>query len=236
MSASPLEVFDAALSAPRGRLALALADGAQQPLPLARWHGRATAADLLVLEQARGPVLDVGCGPGRHLEALAARGVPALGLDISATAVRLARRRGVRAVRGSVWGVLPGPRTWGTVLLLDGTLGLDGRPRALLRRASGLLAPGGCVLVEVDAGGAPGPVRLVGADGPSAPFEWAAVGWGDLDALAASAGYAVGWRRRCGERGFARLEAAAAGRSASSTRSPTTAAARRISPAGSPPR
>ena len=214
MTASPLEVFDAALSAPRGRLALAHADGARQPLPLARWQGRATASDLLVLEQARGPVLDVGCGPGRHLEALASRGIPALGLDISSTAVRLARGRGARAVRGSIWSLLPGPGTWGTVLLLDGTLGLDGRPVALLRRARRLLAPGGRVLVEVDAGGAPGPVRLVGADGPSAPFEWAAVSWGELDALAARAGFAVPWRRRCGERGFARLEAAPAGRGA----------------------
>jgi hypothetical protein len=62
------------------------------------------------------------------------------------------------------------------------------------------------VLVELGAGGAPGPVRLVGADGPSAPFAWAAVGWDELDALAASAGFTVPWRGRCGKRGFARLE------------------------------
>jgi SAM-dependent methyltransferase len=210
MTASPLEVFDAALSAPRGRLALAHADGARQPLPLSRWQGRATPADLLVLAQARGPVLDVGCGPGRHLEALASRGVPALGLDISPTAVRLARDRGVRAVRGSIWSLLPGPRTWGTVLLLDGTLGLDGRPAALLRRARRLLAPGGRVLVEAAAAGARGPVRLVAPGARSAPFHWAAVGWDELDALAAAAGFAVSWRARSGGRGFARLEPTAA--------------------------
>jgi SAM-dependent methyltransferase len=206
MSATPLEVFDAALSAPRGHLALALADGGQQPLPLARWHGRATAADLAVLALAEGPVLDVGCGPGRHLEALAARGVPALGLDISATAVRLARARGARAVRGSIWTVRPGPRRWRTVLLLDGTIGLDGRPAALLRRVRDLLAPGGSVLVEVAAAGGPGPVRLVGPRGASTAFAWAAVDWCQLDRLAAACGFTVGWRGRFGGRGFARLE------------------------------
>jgi SAM-dependent methyltransferase len=206
MSASPLEVFDAALSAPRARLALALADGEHQPLPLARWHGRATPADLAVLALAEGPVLDVGCGPGRHLEALAARGVPALGVDISATAVRLARGRGVQAVRGSIWTVRPGPRTWRTVLLLDGTIGLDGRPAALLRRIADLLAPNGSVLVEVAAAGGPGPVRLVGPRGASTPFAWAAVGWPQLDRLAAVCGFAVAWRGCFGGRGFARLE------------------------------
>jgi SAM-dependent methyltransferase len=208
MSASPLEVFDGALRAPRSRLALALADGAVEPLPLARWHGPATAVELEVLRQAEGPVLDVGCGPGRHLEALAARGVPALGLDISDTAVRLARRRGARAVRGSIWSTAPAPRSWRTVLLLDGTVGLDGRPAALLRRARELLAPGGRVLVEAAAAARrPGPVRLVGAAGASSPFAWAAVGWDDLDALAAAAQLRVGWRLRHAGRGFARLDA-----------------------------
>jgi SAM-dependent methyltransferase len=207
MTATPLEVFDAALAAPRSRLALARADGGHQPLPLARWHGPATAADLAVLALAEGPVLDVGCGPGRHLEALAARGVPSLGLDISATAVRLARRRGARAVRGSIWTLQPGPRRWRTVLLLDGTIGLDGRPAALLRRVGALLAPGGSVLLEVAAAGGPGPVRLIGPRGPSTAFAWAAVGWEQLDRLAASAGFAVGWRGCFGGRGFARLEA-----------------------------
>jgi SAM-dependent methyltransferase len=205
MSASPLEVFDAALSAPRARLALVLADGAHQPLPLARWHGRATAADLAVLALAEGPVLDVGCGPGRHLEALAARGVPALGLDISAIAVRLARERGVRAVRGSIWTMRPGPGSWRTVLLLDGTIGLDGRPAALLRRVHGLLAPGGSLLVEVAAAGGQGPVRLIGPRGASRAFAWAAVGWQQLDRLAAAGGFAVGWRGCLDGRGFARL-------------------------------
>ena len=46
MSTSPLAVFEAALRAPRGGLALALADGGVEPLPLGRWHGRATPLEL----------------------------------------------------------------------------------------------------------------------------------------------------------------------------------------------
>jgi SAM-dependent methyltransferase len=202
---TPLEVFEHALRVPGATLALAGAGGEVEPLPVARWRGRAGGVELTVLEQARGPVLDVGCGPGRHLEALAARGVTALGIDISATAVRLARRRGGRARRASIWDELPGG--WGTVLLLDGTIGLDGRPAALLRRAQRLLAPGGRVLVEVaDGVRRRGDVRLVGPAGTSAPFAWAGVGWPELDGLAAAGGLRATWRLRAGERGFAALE------------------------------
>ena len=68
-------------------------------LPLARWLGPAGAVDERVLERARGPVLDVGCGPGRHVHALARRGVLALGVDVSPVAVRLARARGAPCSR-----------------------------------------------------------------------------------------------------------------------------------------
>jgi SAM-dependent methyltransferase len=42
-------------------------------------------------------VLDVGCGPGRHIEAFARRGIDVVGLDISLPFLRLAPRRRVRA-------------------------------------------------------------------------------------------------------------------------------------------
>ena len=49
-------------------------DGTTLPLGLERWLGPADATDQELLDRVRGPVLDVGCGPGRHLHALAARG------------------------------------------------------------------------------------------------------------------------------------------------------------------
>jgi len=48
---------------------------------------------------ARGRVLDVGCGPGRHALYLQRMGHDVLGIDTSPLAVKVARARGVRRVR-----------------------------------------------------------------------------------------------------------------------------------------
>lgn len=148
----PLDVFAHGLA--RG-MGLRLADGSRQRLPVRRWLGHPTPADHAVLDRARGPVLDVGCGPGRHVHALARRGELAVGLDISPAAVRLARRRGALVLEGSVFDRVPGVGGWATVLLLDGNVGIGGAPDALLRRVAELLAPGGRVLVELDPPGTP---------------------------------------------------------------------------------
>ena len=42
------------------------------PLDPARWHGPITAAEQQLLGRLTGPVLDVGCGPGRIVVGLAA--------------------------------------------------------------------------------------------------------------------------------------------------------------------
>ena len=59
---------------------------------------RSTAGRRAPADRARGPVLDVGCGPGRHVHHLARRGVLAIGIDVSRDAVRLARRRGASVI------------------------------------------------------------------------------------------------------------------------------------------
>jgi len=69
-----------------------------------RWLGTADSCDERLLDRAVGPVLDVGCGPGRHLLALARRGVEATGIDVTPAAVRVARSRGARVVDGSISG------------------------------------------------------------------------------------------------------------------------------------
>ena len=106
-----------------------------------RWLGGAGDVDLRVLARAQAPVLDIGCGPGRHVRALSALGVAALGLDASQAAVRLARRRGAEVVHGSVFGDVPARGGWRTALLLDGNIGIGGDPAALLARVAGVLAP-----------------------------------------------------------------------------------------------
>jgi SAM-dependent methyltransferase len=184
---------------------------ARVQLPVDRWCGTATAADELALGWAAGPVLDVGCGPGRHLAALARRGVPALGIDPSPAARAAARARGVIAVRGSVFGPVPAAGEWRTALLLDGNLGIGGAPARLLRRVAGLLLRGGAIVVELDPPGTGvrrARVRLESADVCSAPFPWAFVGADAIDGLAARTGLVVTDRLAAGGRRFSRLETA----------------------------
>ena len=86
-------------------------------------------------------MLDLGCGPGRHLAALRRRGKRGLGVDLSPVAVEFARGRGADAIIGSLWATVPGAGTYRTILLLDGNIGIGGAPVALLKRAGELLAP-----------------------------------------------------------------------------------------------
>ena len=125
--------------APSARLRLA--DGRSSTLPLDRWLAPADAVDEAILADVEAPVLDLGCGPGRHLAALRAAGKRGLGVDLSPVAVRLARDRGADAINGSLWSQVPGAGIWRTILLLDGNIGIGGAPVALLRRAGELLAP-----------------------------------------------------------------------------------------------
>lgn len=140
--------FDRPLAGTPSRLLCS--DGAEVPLDVGRWTEPAAGCDDWLLRHCTGPTLDLGCGPGRLLVALAARGVPALGVDGSAVSATHCRSRGVSMVRTDLFGPLPGEGGWSHVLLADGNLGIGGDPAALLARAARLLAPGGTVLVEVD--------------------------------------------------------------------------------------
>jgi SAM-dependent methyltransferase len=170
-------------------------DGELVALPLAQWLGPLAPADYRALEHVKAPVLDVGCGPGRHVSALARSGVLAFGVDAAPAAARHARSRGAHVLVGSIFGRLPGAGAWGSALLLDGNIGIGGRPDALLARLRALLAPGGLVICEV---GAPGSetrrelVRLEHADGShSSWFGWARMAAGDIAAVAARAQLAL---------------------------------------------
>jgi SAM-dependent methyltransferase len=131
--------------------------GVRRPLPIGRWLGGEAStdddlrADEAILELCTGPTMDVGCGPGRFTAALADRGVPALGVDISATAVAMTTARGGRALHGDVFDPMPGCGEWSHVLLADGNIGIGGNPFRVLRRARQLLHPEGLVIAEIEA-------------------------------------------------------------------------------------
>jgi SAM-dependent methyltransferase len=175
---------------------LRTADGHVVVLPVARWQAPPGPAEEPVLARAHGPVLDIGCGPGRHTRALAGRGVIALGIDTSPSAVASARRHGCPVLHRSVFDRLPHEGRWRSALLIDGNIGIGGQPANLLRRVHALLAARGRALVEVEPAGARtgstwARIERQGAIGPW--FAWARVGLDDVDRLAAEAGLRRTW-------------------------------------------
>ncbi len=185
-------------------------DGTVVALALERWLGPPTPEESQLLDRGLAPVLDVGCGPGRHVLALGLRGMAALGIDISPHAVRLALARGATVLERSVFDPLPGTGRWGTVLLLDGNIGIGGNPEALLHRSAELLRPGGRLLVEVEPprSATRSLVVRLEMEGEAGPwFPWAQVGADALDPLARQSGFGMEDLWTAGARWFASLEA-----------------------------
>jgi SAM-dependent methyltransferase len=200
---------DALLEAPEagGGLHAVGEDGSRRPLPLGRWLGTPDAAEEAVLDRAVGPVLDIGCGVGRHVVALRHRGVRAVGVEISPVAAAIARERGAEVIQASAF-EHPTTSEWRTILLLDGNIGIGGDPASLLRRTRELLARGGTAIVELDPPGAPTERTRVRLEAPglvSEWFAWARVGADGIAPLARAAGLVAGPGQQAGGRWFARL-------------------------------
>lgn len=157
-------------------------DGSVHGLQVRRWLGGRRSDrgfDHAMLNLCDGPTIELGCGPGRLVAKLMERGVPALGVDRSATAVQLARRNGAVALRRDVFASLPGTGRWSTVLLADGNVGLGGDPLRVLHRAGELLRSGGRCVAEFDeaiSGVETRWVRLESARTIGPWFRWASVG------------------------------------------------------------
>jgi O-antigen chain-terminating methyltransferase len=106
-----------------------------------------------------GPVADLGCGRGEFLELLAERGIPALGVDLSAQMVALARERGLAAEHGDVfaWLAAREPGSLGGVICSHVVEHLwPADHMRLARLCAAAVAPGGVVVVET-----PNPKSLI---------------------------------------------------------------------------
>ena len=186
------ELYETALAG-HARPQIEHTDGSTSPLQVDNWlHVR--PGDSSIVDRCSGPTLDVGSGPGRLTVALAERGIPALGIDVTPYAVHIARAAGALTLLRDVFGQVPGTGRWMTVLLADGNIGIGGDPVALLRRVTELLTPLGQALVEVQPPGAAlrrEQVRLRHGGQTSAWFPWAYVGVDQIAETARSAGLAA---------------------------------------------
>jgi SAM-dependent methyltransferase len=174
-------------------------------LDLTRWSRALTAAEYALVERVDGPVLDIGCGPGRFVEALLARGVLALGIDGAPAAIERARSRGLHVMTRSIYDRIPREGDWATALLIDGNIGIGGDPERLLARTRAVLRPGGRVLVEVEPEGAArrdGLVRLEIATDMIGWFPWSWVGVDDIAPVGRAAGLVVDGVETCDGRWF----------------------------------
>ena len=169
-------------------------DGRDLPLPVERFLAEPTPAEQRVLARARGPVLDVGCGPGRHVLALAHKGVVALGVDAAPTPVRIARERGACVLERSIFDRVPAEGRWVSALLLDGNIGIGGDPLRLLRRIREVLRPGAKLWLELETPATATEtlsVRIEGSSEVTPWFPWARVSATDATALAQRSGYVL---------------------------------------------
>jgi SAM-dependent methyltransferase len=191
-SVGAVDPYADALRSGHGPLFLRRTDGWLLPLAVERWCAGPDAADLTALRHCEGAVLDIGCGPGRLVAELAARGHRVLGIDVSEAAVaHTVRRLGSdlrtvvpgpgegRALRRSVFDPVPGEGRWDTALLIDGNIGIGGDPGGLIARAGALLAPGGLLIAETAAVDVDERVQVRLDDGlgtAGSLFPWARIG------------------------------------------------------------
>ncbi len=182
-------------------------DGSRRRLPLERWLRTPGAGESELLQRAVGPVLDVGCGAGRHVVALRREGVEAVGIEISRQATALARERGGVVIEGSIFEARL-PSIWNTALLLDGNIGIGGDPIGLLRRLAGLLRAGGAALVELEPPSTISRTSRVRLESPhevSDWIPWTFVAGDEIEPIAVAAGLRLDELWTSEGRWFARL-------------------------------
>ena len=184
-------------------------EASNSTMDVARWNAQADDADLTLLRSVTGPVLDIGCGPGRMVRAAMDLGLVVLGVDVSPTAIEIASEAGLPVLERSVFDALPRESEWQTALLVDGNIGIGGDVRAMLSRCRELLTATGEIVVELHPDVHRNNTytgRLVDArGGESAYFPWAEIGLNPMIALAADTGLVLLQSWKIDGRTFCRL-------------------------------
>ena len=178
-------------------------------MDVSRWSADADVADLTLLSSVTGPVLDIGCGPGRMVRAARDLGLMAVGIDVSPAAIEVAQQLGGTFIAGSVFDSVSAQGKWQTALLVDGNIGIGGDVRALLARCRDLLGETGEILVELHSD-ADHEDHYVGEvvderGGTSASFPWAEIGLNRLAARLPSLGLGLVQSWEINGRSFCRL-------------------------------
>lgn len=178
-------------------------------MDVARWNADADDVDLTLLRAVTGPVLDIGCGPGRMVRAAMSLGLVVLGIDVSPTAIELATETGLNVLERSVFDTVPAEGRWQTALLVDGNIGIGGDVAALLARCRDLLAPEGEIVAELhtDSGRDHSySASVIDANGgQSDMFPWSEIGLTAVAALAPGLGLELRQAWVLGGRSFCRL-------------------------------
>jgi SAM-dependent methyltransferase len=108
------------------------------------------ALDQQLIARARGRVLDLGCGPGRHCLYLQERAHEVVGVDNSRLVAQIARERGVRRVEElSATQLGPDLGEFDTILMLGNNLGFLGNEKRapwLLRKLHARSRSGAVIL------------------------------------------------------------------------------------------
>jgi len=104
------------------------------------------------VDLARGRVLDIGCGAGRHALYLQGRGLDVVGIDLSPLAVRTCRERGLLDARVlGITQVASGLGKFDTILMMGSNFGLLGgarRAKWLLRRFRSITSESAVIIAE----------------------------------------------------------------------------------------
>src|SRR4030042_2536813 len=104
------------------------------------------------MRYARGRVLDIGCGAGRHALYLQGKGLDAVGIDNSPLAIEVCKQRGLKDARViSINQISARLGIFDTVLMMGNNFGLFGSfegARRLLKKLDKITSPKGRIIAE----------------------------------------------------------------------------------------